>query len=301
MLTELAAKEGVLWTNVAEPEPEELAEFVRLSGLVPDDAEFVVQDHHRPDIITRPQYVLILIHVPTFDRQTRVTSGVPLYFVITATHLWTLHHGPLVVLEKLLRDYDDVPEKRAEYFREGSLLLALHVISVMYASAARKLERLKKHVDIAEDAVFLGNERKMVEEVFLLVRDVLDFRQIMLPQTTLFAEVPSHSLIRLEDAPQWHRLHTQVQKVWEMLQGLFESTKQLASTNSSLLQHKENELLRFLTYYSIISIPIILILEPFINDGLDTDFERSLYWGGLGALALTLLFIIARFRGKRVL
>lgn len=301
MQTELIGSNGIKWINAAMPAPEDLAELVREAGLEPNDAEFVAQSQHRPSVSVRDDYMIILIQVPAFNKQLRVTSGVPLYFIIRQDRLWTVHYEPLVALVKLLDDFTNVPEKRDEFFMDGAMPLALHVIGLMYGSAFAKLERLAKHIDIAEDAVFQGNERKMVEEVSVLVRDVMDFRKIMRLQNNLFATLPRHPLLTDDLYPVWLRVNGQASKLWDLLEGLYESTTELKNTNSNLLQYKENELLRMLTYYSIFSIPLVLAMEPiYIYVGKNL-YLTIVYAVGIFLLISVLLFVFLRAKRRRVI
>jgi Mg2+ and Co2+ transporter CorA len=302
MVRKLEAQNGVTWQDFDEPSTDELARLVREAELQSMDAEFVVQNHQRPEVMPRKNYILILIQVPVFDKQARLTLGVPLYCLVGKEKLWTVHFESIPVLESLLNEYEKVAEKREEYFSDGSLALGLHVISNMYASAFHKLERLAKHIDIAEDAVFHGNERKMVEESAVLQRDVLDFRKIVRPQTHLFKVVPRELELDVQTSTQWKRLHHQAQKLWEMLEGLYESASELTVTNTNLLQHKENELLRLLTYYSTLGLPLFVLLEVVKPSNVGaTVTDKWIFWIVLTMLIISLGIILARLKKKRVL
>ncbi len=301
MKGDLTNTTGLTWTALSDPSPNELAELVRETDVLPADAEFIVQNHHRPEVAVRDGYLIILIHVPTFNKQTRTTRGVPLYCIVREGRLWTVHFEPIVVLDGLWSTFSTDEDKRTEYFSDGAMAFTLHLISELYASAFKKLERLASHIDIAEDAVFRGNERKMVEEVSLLMRDVMDFRKIVRLQTNLFATIPNHVLLPASVAPLWARVNGQTKKLWDILEGLLESTSQLGKTNRDLLQHKENELLRMLTYYSITSIPLLLLMEPlypYVGRGIVTT---AVYIAGVVLLTLLLLYIFLRAKRRRVL
>lgn len=296
------AGSGLTWTNVWRPEPSELAELVRECDVTTTDAEFLVQDHHRPEVAIRDTYMLLLIHVPTFDRKNRITRGTSLYLIIRDNHIWTVHHEDLVTLQKLFEQYQVAADLREEYFGDGALTLALSIISHMYASAFRKLERLAKHIDIAENAVFQGNERKMVEEISMLTRDVMDFRKVIRLQTGLFTVLPDHSLLTTSAYQHWSRLHNQTLKLWDILEGLYETVTELSSTNSSLLQYKENELLRLLSVYSVVVIPLLVIV-PIFNPGAPDATTGDLIAFGIivTILIITLGLIFIRSKRKLIL
>lgn len=301
-MQETLTAKNTTWHHVSDPSPEELAALVRESNLEPIDAEFIAQAFHHPEVTVRPGYLLLLIHVPVFNKQIRVTAAAPLYLIAGHDTLWTLQYEPIVVLEKLLKDFTDNPEKQAEYFDEGAVGLCLHVIAAMYSSAFVKLERLYKHINIAEDAVFNGNERKMVEEVSILSRDVMDFRKIIRPQQRLFTAAPAHQLLSPTAQSTWYRLNGQVNKLWDMLESLAESINDVSRTNKTLLQYKQSQLLQMLTYYSILSVPAFILVTPFNPMAPNaTTIHHVIYWGTLIVLVAVLGFIFLRFRGKRVL
>jgi Mg2+ and Co2+ transporter CorA len=97
----------------------------------------------------------------------------------------------------------------------------------------------------------------------------------------------------------WRRVGSQMRQMWELLDSLHDSAKELRNTNDSLLQHKENELLRLLSLYSIIAIPIWAFIGPF--SPLGSELSATVYWIGLGLLAAFLLIVFARARRRKVL
>lgn len=291
------------WVNVQSPESDELAEFIRNCDLKREDAEYIAQRYHRPGITVRADYLLMMIEVPVFDRKLRLTQGASLYLVIRENHLFTLHYESIITIDKIIRDLSASPDWQEEMFDDGAMSLALSLVALLYESSFRKLGRLSKHVDIAEDAVFQGNERKMVEEVSLLTRDVMDFRKVIRVQTSLFRKLPDSPLVTLEAALRWERVNGQLLKMWDVLESMFESVKELGNTNFTLLQHKENELLRLLTIYSIVVIPMLVLTDPFFDPAEENanfaDFVA--FWMILGVLVITLVVILIRVKRKRLL
>ena len=292
------SSKAISWVNVQSPEPEELAEFVRATEMTTTDAEFMVQKYHRPIISTGPDYLLLLIQIPVFDRKLRLTKGVSLFFLIKERELFSLHYDPIISLDKIRREFETSNERLEEYFQENTLSLCLDLITFLYDSSFKKLERLNKHIDIAEDAVFQGNEKKMVEEISLLSRDVMDFRKIIRPQKNLFELPPRHPLITGEIETKWKRVNGQIMKMWEVLESMFESVKELSNTNFTLLQHKENELLRLLTVYSIIAIPMLILVDPYFapSEPNATISDFIAFWTVLGVLVITLGTMLIKFK-----
>jgi magnesium transporter len=299
MKTQLTAK-SITWHDIESPDGQELAEFVRATNLDRLDAEFIVQNHHRPEIAMRDAYVLLLLQVPTFDKKLRITYGVPLYILILEREVYTLHYEPIPLLARIVKDFTETPAKQEEYFDDTALSLALTIINNLHNGEFAKLERLQKHIEIVADAVFHGNERKMVEEIAVLNRDVMDFRSIMRPQRNVFATDPEHSFFDKESLSQWRRLHGQMQRLWDILESLSEKVHELGQTNDSLLQHKENQLLHVLTIYSIIAIPAFILVAPLNLPEFEIGSGMSYAFMSLVAIfTLLLVWIFLRAKGLR--
>lgn len=299
MQQELSAK-NIVWTNIEAPEAGELAAFVRATQLDRLDAEFIVQNHHRPEITAREGYLLFLLQAPTFDKKLRVTSGIPLYLLINDHSLYTLHYEPIPALAHIIQDFIDTPAKQEEYFADSPTSLALYIINNLNNASFVKLEKLLQQIEMVTDAVFHGNERKMVEEIAVLNRDVMDFRSIMRPQRNLFAAAAGHRLFDQESGQQWVRLNGQMQRLWDMLESLSEQVHDLAETNDSLLQHKENQLLRVLTIYSIIAIPVFMLVAPLNLPEMPFISPLSyLFFALVTIFTAILIAIFLRSRGRR--
>ncbi|MBI1834080.1 MAG: hypothetical protein HYR90_04640 [Candidatus Andersenbacteria bacterium] len=284
------------WIDTQRPSNEEIATFAREAKLLHSDVEFLLEDQPRPEVAVRADYVLILVRVPVFDKKTRVTSGASVAFITTKDRLYTLHTQPVVVLEQVRQEIEDHPNDHEPHIGENTISLALYIIDKLGDSSFRKLTRLTKHIDIAEDAVFFGNERKMVEEVAILGRDVLDFRRIVRPHISLFKNIPD--ILDENTASQWRRVGGQMEQLWELLESLYNSAKELRETNDSLLQHKENELLRLLTLYSIVAIPALLLAGSY-NSGAPT-FE-VIFWVVLLFLVFCLGFVFLRAKRRKII
>lgn len=289
MRTELSIA-GITWHRLVEPTGSELAAVARDVPLEAADAALLGESLTRAALVTRPKYELLRVEVPVFDRKIRASFGVAFDCIVLPDHLITLQARPIPVLEKLVGALEHQPEQDLGVAMTNPNDLLKYLLRQIHHGTLRKLDRLYKYIDIAEDAVFQGNERKMVEEISLLMRDVSDLRKIIRPQRRLFQGTP------------WQELTQDMGKVWDGLETLHESILQLSKTNYTLLQYKENQLLRLLTIYSIVAIPLWILITPFNPTRADASaVDVVVYWGILAVLAIGLIVIFARFRGKRIL
>jgi Mg2+ and Co2+ transporter CorA len=293
---------GIPWRHVVHPSSEELTALLREIKVTPRDAALIMEGKSRAELSYTADYFWLRTEIPTFDKRLHITLGVAVDCLVTSERLYTITPLPVPIMERLVDECERLPERHQDEVGTSPLELLLYILERAAEGTQRKLDRLSKYIDIAEDAVFQGNERKMVEEISFLMRDAMDLGKIIQPQYRLLAGMPKHSFITQATALAWRRVYDRLEKLWDNLEMAYESIKQLDQTNDRLLQHKENQLLRLISFYSIIAIPLWMILnifEPRSEQATLVDIVG--YIAILTILVLALLFILWRFHRKRIL
>lgn len=297
-----SSPKGITWIDLNEPTPAELATIIRDVKLSEPDARLCVEKNTRPGWFMNNHYVLFSLSVPIFFKKNRVTASASILFIITEEYLITIHHQPIPLLKRLAEEVPKNPDKFLPGQHNHPVDLFLKLISLLNDGTYQKIERLSKYITIVEAAVFQGNERKMVEEISFLTRDVMDLRKIFRPHRHLFNTLPSHAFFRADVYDAWLNIKHTMTDLTDALDVLYENIQQLSHTNATMLQHKENELLRIMAFYSSLAIPAWMLITAY-NPSNDPNgvVTHIIYWTVLGALIAVLLFIFFRFRGKRVL
>jgi magnesium transporter len=102
-------------------------------------------------------------------------------------------------------------------------------------------------------------------------------------------------LIDMEDY--WGNILDQYQKMFDSIEDYGELVEGLSHTFDSLLTNRTNEIMRVLTYFSTIMLPLTVVTGFF---GMNVDFpflaNTTAFWIILGALALLTFLLIFFFR-----
>lgn len=290
-----------MWKHISSPSNENLVQVTRDAALSKLDSELIVHSNQGPQFIVRPEYTIILIHVPVRERQIKSVENRAIRFVVQKDGITTITHTPVPSLDGLFADYTKNPDAFAEP-KTSPLTLAFAIIDRLNTVTLKKIHNLLKRVEIAEDAIFHGNERKMVEEIAFLSRDVLDFHRVALPQKGLFQSIHRQYAFTIQEQEVLSRIHNQAEQMWYTLQALHSSMQELRNTNDSLLQHQENELLRSIFSYSILAIPLLAIVEAFNPHRAGATYiDIIIFWSIIAFLIILLIAIFARAKKKRVL
>lgn len=290
-----------MWKHFSSPSNEDLVQVTRDAKLSKLDSELIVLGNQGPQFIVHGDYKIILIHIPIREQHAKSIENRSIRFVVQKDALITITHSAIPALDAIFTDYTNTPDV---YNDAGTspLSLAFTIIDRLNTGTLKKIHHLLKRVEIAEDAIFHGNEHKMVQEIAVLSRDVLDFHRVALPQKGLFQSIHRQYAFTIPEQEVLSRIHNQAEQMWYTLQTLHSSMQELRNTNDSLLQHQENELLRSIFSYSILAIPLLALITEFNphREGA-TILDSIFFWGIISFLIIVLIFIFARAKKKRVL
>jgi magnesium transporter len=89
------------------------------------------------------------------------------------------------------------------------------------------------------------------------------------------------------------------ERIWDMLENYKEVVEALEDTNESVLSHRVNEVLRVLTAFSVIILPLTLLASIF---GMNVDFPFDggveAFWTILGVMGVVLVGMVGYFRRR---
>jgi magnesium transporter len=92
------------------------------------------------------------------------------------------------------------------------------------------------------------------------------------------------------------------ERIWDILDNYKEVVEALEDTNESVISHRQNDVLRLLTVFSVILLPLTLITGIFGMNvkfpGFDTAWA---FWTVVLGMFTTLVGVLAFFRYKRLL
>jgi magnesium transporter len=90
------------------------------------------------------------------------------------------------------------------------------------------------------------------------------------------------------------------ERIWDQLDNYKEVVEALEATNESVISHRQNDVLRVLTIFSVVLLPLTLISGIF---GMNVDFpgfdSPVAFWTIVGVLLATIVGMVGFFRWKR--
>lgn len=286
-------------TNPSEADIQYLKDHFNFHEVVLDE---LTEPGHRPKVGRYADYLFLILSYPTLNKAKRILFPRELEILITKTHVITAHIGMIPPLHALFEELENRPETRNEYMDVSSANLFFNITHKTLENILTKLDHIENRLTHIEKEIFLGEQRKMVFEISIAKRDIIDFRRILAPQTTIFESLTTEgeNFFGKEFAPYFKDLHGKFEIAWNEIQNQRETIQALSETNESLRAVKTSEILQVLTVFSVIFLPLSLIVNIWgMNVPLPLASRAVDFLIILGIMAATLTLMIMYFKKKQ--
>ena len=293
--------QNITWIDIENPKREDiqyLAEHFNFHEVVLDE---LMEPGHRPKVGRYADYLFLILSYPTFNKAKRILFPRELEILITKTHVITAHIGIIPPLQSFFKELESRPEARNEYMDASSANLLFHMTHRVLENILTKIDRIENRLTRIEQEIFRGEQRKMVFEISVAKRDIIDFRRILAPQTTILESLVTEgeNFFGLEFAPYFRDLHGTFEIIWNEIQNQRETIQALSETNESLRATKTAETIQVLTVFSVIALPLSLIINFWgMNMPLPFSTRATHVWVILGIMGAVFAITIGYFKKK---
>jgi len=197
------------------------------------------------------------MHIPLFIKETRRLSPFTVNIFIGKNFLVTVHHG----LCKPIQDtYSRVTENH-EILTKGSGYLLHKVIDSLIDHDFPILNKIYRNIQNIENAIFKKVSNKNVRDILFIRTNILTFRNIIFPQRKILKTLEIKDMEFLIDELEvyFSDLVDHIEKIWDTLENYKELIEGVHDAHESLLSSKINDIMRILTIFSVVILPLTLI------------------------------------------
>jgi magnesium transporter len=294
---------GLRWVNIERPTPIECAWLEEQFDFHALDLEDVLSRNQRPKIDEYDDYLFIVLHLPVFDRQVKRLNAGELDIFVGPDYLVTIPNTPLQPIEYLFERCRQKEELREQLFSRGSGYLLYRIVDDSFDYCFPMLRKIGNKLDGLEDEIFEGRSEEVVRDISNVKQEIINFRKVIRPQRTVLRDLenlkqrflaPDLDLeIYFDDIVDAH------ERIWDMLENYKEVVEALEDTNESYISHRVNDVLRVLTAFSVIILPLTLIASLWgMNVGVPGEGDREDFWAIVGGMVVLLVGMLAYFRRR---
>ena len=205
-------------------------------------------------------------------------------------------------MTRLFRRCEEDEALREQLFSKGSGRLLYEVLDDLFDYCFPILDKIGYKLDSIEDEMFEGAAEDVVRDLSNVKQEIISYRKIIKPERSTLRLLERHVERFLPEELELYfdDIVDAAERIWDLLDNYKEVVEALEDTNESVISHRQNDVLRVLTVFSVILLPLTLISGIF---GMNVDFPgfgtAAAFWAIIGFMVATILALIGFFRFKR--
>jgi magnesium transporter len=300
---ELSAS-GLTWIHLDAPDVDAASMLADRFGWHPLDVEDVLSKRQRPkvDDYADEGYLFAVLHFPAYDPAVQRLNAVELDAFVGPDYLVTLPTLNLKPVSRLFARCEEDVGFREQLFSKGSGRLLYEVLDDLFDYCFPILDKIGHKLDSLEDDVFEGRSDEVVRDISNVKQEIISYRKIIKPERSTLRLLERHveRFLPEELDLYFDDIVDAAERIWDLLDNYKEVVEALEATNEAVISHHQNDILRILTVFSVVLLPLTLITGFF---GMNVHFPGYgtmwAFWTIFGVMAAALIGMVAFFRFKR--
>jgi len=295
---------GLTWINLDAPSLTYAQALADHFGWHPLDVEDVMSKRQRPKIddYADEGYLFGVLHFPVYDRSIQRLNAAELDVFVGPDYLVTLPSVELLPVTRLFQRCQEDEAFREQLLSKGSGRLLYEVLDDLFDYCFPILDKIGYKLDSLEDDVFEGRSFEVVRDISNVKQEIISYRKIIKPERSTLRLLERHveRFLPEELDLYFDDIVDAAERIWDILDNYKEVVEALEDTNESVISHRQNDVLRILTVFSVVLLPLTLITGFFGMNVHFPGFETAwAFWIIFAGMITSLAGLLAFFRIKR--
>ena len=288
------------WINIERPRQIDRAWLEEHFDFHPLDFEDVFSRNQRPKVDVYDDYLFVVLHFPAYDKQIGRLNAAELDVFVGPDYVVTLPNESIPPLAYLFERARTNEEMRESLFAKGPAYLLYRIVDDGVDASFPMLRKMGNKLERLEEDILEGRSAEIVRDLSNVKQEIINFRKIIRPQRSALRDLESTSRYVPEDLEVYFDdIIDASERVWDMLENFKEVVEALEDTNESVLSHRLNDVLRILTAFSVIMLPLTLIASIFgMNVRVPGEGDMTGFWAVGGLMLVVLVAMLAVFRRR---
>jgi magnesium transporter len=293
---------GLTWIHLEAPDQGHASVLAERFGWHPLDVEDVLSKRQRPKIDDYPDYLFVVLHFPFYDKAVQRLNAAELDVFLGHDYLVTLPNVELHPVAHLFRRCQADEDFREQLFSKGSGRLLYEVLDDCFDYCFPILDKIGHKLDSIEDDIDEGHSEEIVRDISKAKQEIISYRKIVKPQRPTLRVLEGHVERFLPEQLELYfdDLVDASERIWDLLDNYKEVVEALEATNESAISHRQNDVLRLLTVFAAVLLPLTLVASIFgMNVAFPGEGTGPAFWAIMASMAALFLGLVGFFRYKR--
>ncbi len=296
----VAAGKGLLWVDIEDTSNEDaqfLIDVFRFHPLAVADC--VSKNIHPPKIDQFEDHLFIIVHGINYHIESDVVETTELALFLGKNYVVTSHDVPM----KSVASIEEQSYVNRQPLRHGTDMLAHDILDTLVNNIMPTIDELDEKCSSIESEVVEQPKKSTLSAIMQLKRSLLALNRVMSPQRELVNSLArgDYPLISKKAHIYYRNIYDHLVRIEMLTQGLRDLADSVLATHLSSLSNRMNEVMKVLTIFASIFIPLTFIAGVY---GMNFVNMPELQWQYgyfvlLGIMAMVGISLALYFKRKK--
>ena len=290
---------NIKWIDIVRPKSEDLR-FLESNGFHHLLVSEVETPTYHPLVEYYKTYLFWILHFPAWDQKREQINSIEIDFLVTNDMLITIRYQEFQDFENL---WKSVQEQRGQYLDKTTGHLFYHVVKTLLNKTFPELDRIKEALDQIETLILEDLDETIIEKIIYTDHHILSFLRALKPQKTVWDSAPQYVQMFWGDRlkPYFSDLIADYRRTLHVAETHKETINSLHLSSNSLLDNKRNHVVKILTIFTAIILPLSLFASVYGMNltHLPLASRADAFWWFLGGMAAITAGMLVYFRIKK--
>jgi magnesium transporter len=297
--------QNLTWIDIVDPDKKDIEYLKQNFNFHPLVINELLTPTLRPKVEHYDHYLYMVLHFPIYHPKEKTSKSMEVDFLITPNILITVRYSKIQPLTEFWKKCEAGENK--PFIENSSASLLYSMLQELNNFSFRQIDHITQKIDSLEKEIFNNKkskkEEKLVEDISIIRRDVLDFRRSLKPQHSILESLKLKGVefFGKSTEPYFNDIIGDGMRVWNLLENHKETIESLQEANDSLISNKTNRIMKVLTLFAVIVFPLTLLAAVFGMNAkhLPIIGMRYDFWIIIGILFVVAIFLLIIFKAKK--
>jgi len=235
------------------------------------------------------------------EKRRRIISS-QVDFFVGKDYVVILHDGNLLPVSDMFAYCQKTLRNREELMGEGSVFLAYKIIDALVDMSFLVINELSTMIDKIDKELEKKPSQRTLEDISTTRRNIVVFHTMIKPVLPLFKELEDgkHDDLNGPMQPFWGNILDHLRKIMDRVEDNQELIGGISESNESLLSAHSNQIIKVLTIFSAIILPLNLLASIYgMNLNLPFADDHFFFWKLMLIMIFTTMAMLVVFIFKK--
>jgi len=254
----LRDSETVFWVDMQSPSDEESYILTHDFKFHPLSIEDVISEVPTPKIDVYDDYIFFVFKIADYFGGTTGLNTKEVDIFLLPNGVVTVHREPVKPLEVLGKRF----ERDDRMLARGAAFLFHSIVDYLADHYNKTMEGLEDEVDKVEDEVFAEPDETVMKDIFNLKRDLSQLKRLTTPQREMLNRLSREDFTLIDPATKiyFRDIFDHLNRVNDLADSYRETLTAALEVYFSTVSSRTNEIIKILTIFSAIMLPLTFIV-----------------------------------------